>query len=41
MDRLSDKTPDSVRKELYAGLLAYNLIHAFMTEAAVQAGTSP
>jgi len=41
MDRLAAKSPDSVRKELYAGLLAYNLIRGFMTQAAVQAGISP
>jgi hypothetical protein len=38
---LKGKSPDSVRKELYSGLLAYNLIRACMAEAATAAKTSP
>lgn len=38
---LAAKSPAMVRKELFAGLLGYNLIRAFMTQAALQAGVSP
>lgn len=41
MGILTGKSPDSVRKELYSGLLAYNLIRACMAEAAIAAKTSP
>jgi len=41
MGILKGKSPDSVRKELYSGLLAYNLIRACMAEAAAAAKTSP
>lgn len=41
MASLAGKTPDIVRKELYAGVIGYNLIRAFMTQAALQAGVSP
>lgn len=34
LDELNGKSPDSVRKELYSGLLTYNLIRASMAEAA-------
>jgi hypothetical protein len=41
LDRLEAKTPEMVRKELYAGLLAYNLIRGAMLQAARQAQLSP
>lgn len=41
MELLAAKTVDMVRKELYAGLLAYNIIRAFMALAADKAGLSP
>lgn len=34
LGELNGKSPESVRKELYSGLLAYNLIRASMAEAA-------
>jgi len=41
MDLLTSKSVDMVRKELYAGLLAYNTIRGYMTQAARQANLSP
>lgn len=41
LGELKGKSPDSVRKELYSGLLAYNLIRASMAEAAVAEKISP
>jgi hypothetical protein len=35
------KSVDTVRKELYGGFIAYNLIRAYMNEAAQRAGVSP
>lgn len=41
MDVLRGKTPDIVRKEIWAHLLAYNLIRSVMWEAAVTKKVSP
>jgi hypothetical protein len=41
MDVLRCKTPDLVRKEIWTHVLAYNLIHTVMAQAASQSGTSP
>lgn len=41
MNMLAAKSVDMVRKELCAGMLAYNLIRTFMTLAAQRAGLSP
>jgi hypothetical protein len=41
MDVLRCKTPDLVRKEIWMHVLAYNLIHTVMAQAASQSGTSP
>lgn len=41
MDFLHGKSVDIVRKELHAGLLAYNLIRGFMVQAARAANLSP
>jgi hypothetical protein len=41
MELLTGKTVDIVRKELHAGLLAYNLIRGYMVQAAQRAGLSP
>jgi putative transposase len=41
LDVLRCKTPEMVRRELWTGLLAYNLIRQTMLQAAVQAGRSP
>jgi hypothetical protein len=41
MDLLTAKSVDMVRKELWAGLLAYNIIRGYMTRAAMQANLSP
>ena len=41
LGELTGKSPDSVRKELYSGFLAYNLIRACMAEAAAAENTSP
>jgi len=38
---LRGKSPDIVRKELYSGLLVYNLIRACMVEAAAEENVSP
>jgi hypothetical protein len=41
MDVLRCKTPDLVRKEIWAHLLAYNLIRTIMAQAAAGHGTEP
>ena len=41
MDRLTGKSVDLVRKELWAGLLAYNLIRGLMGRAAQRANVAP
>ena len=41
MDLLTAKSVAMVRKELYAGMLAYNIIRGYMTRAALQADSSP
>jgi hypothetical protein len=41
LDVLRCKTPQMVRKELYTGLLAYNLIRQTMLQAALAADVSP
>ena len=41
LDVLRCKSPEMVRRELWTGLLAYNLIRQTMLQAAVQAGRSP
>ena len=41
MEHLRAKKPDTVRKEFYTHLLAYNLIRGTMLEAAVAAGVAP
>jgi hypothetical protein len=41
MDVLRGKTPDVVRKEVWAHLLAYNLIRAVMARAALDLGCPP
>ena len=41
MGLLYAKSVDTVRKELYAGLIAYNLIRAWMRQAAQRAGLTP
>ena len=41
MDVLRCKTPELVRKEIWTHVLAYNLIHTVMAQAASQSGTSP
>jgi hypothetical protein len=41
LDVLRCKTPEMARKELYTGLLAYNLIRQTMLQAAAQANCSP
>jgi hypothetical protein len=41
MDRLTGKSVDMVRKELWAGLLAYNLVRGLMGRAAQRAGVLP
>ena len=41
MKNLTGKSVDMVRKELWAGLLAYNLVRGFMGLAAHQVGLSP
>jgi putative transposase len=41
MEHLRCKRPDTVRKEYYTHLLAYNLIRGLMLEAALAAGASP
>jgi hypothetical protein len=41
LDVLRCKSPEMVRKELWVGLLAYNLIRQTMAQAALQHGVSP
>jgi len=41
LDVLRCKSPEMVRRELWTGLLAYNLIRQTMLQAALQAGRSP
>jgi hypothetical protein len=41
MDVLRCKTPEMVRKEIWAHLLAYNLLRTVMAVAAAQSGTEP
>jgi putative transposase len=41
LDVLRCKTPEMVRRELWTGLLAYNLIRQTMLQAAMPAGLSP
>ena len=41
MDVLRCKTPELVRKEVWTHVLAYNLIHTVMAQAASRNGTSP
>lgn len=41
MDVLRCKTPEMVRKEIYAHLLAYNLLRGTMTESAKRTGVTP
>nr|MBC8457186.1 transposase [Deltaproteobacteria bacterium] len=39
MEQFEVKSVEMFKKELIAGLLTYNLIHAFMLQAAIKAGT--
>ena len=41
MDRLRCKTPELVRKEIWAHVLAYNLIRTVMAQAAAGEGVAP
>jgi len=41
LDQSEAKSADMVRKEFYAGLMAYNLVRGLMTAAAGQTGGSP
>jgi hypothetical protein len=41
MDQSQAKSADMVRKEFYAGLMAYNLVRGLMTAAAAQTGDPP
>ena len=41
MDVLRGQSPDMVRKEIWAHLLAYNLIRTVIAQAAAQHGLSP
>jgi hypothetical protein len=41
MDQSEAKSADMVRKEFYAGLMAYNLVRALMAAAAEQSGCPP
>jgi len=41
MDLLTSKSVEMVRKELWSGLLAYNIIRGYMLQAARRAGVSP
>jgi hypothetical protein len=41
MRELRGKTPEMVRKEVWAHALAYNLIHTVMAQAAARAGVAP
>ena len=40
MDLLSGKSVDIIKKELHAGLLAYNIIRGFMVQAAEKSNLS-
>lgn len=41
LDVLRCKTPDMVRKEIFAHLLAYNLLRGVMTDSATRTGVTP
>ena len=41
MDMLRCKTPELVRKEIWAHVLAYNLIRTVMAQAAAREGIAP
>ena len=41
MDGLRCKTPERVRREIWTGLLAYNLIRQTLLRAALRSGRSP
>ena len=41
LDILKGKTPEVVRKEFYAGLIAYNLLRAIMAQAAISSEITP
>jgi hypothetical protein len=41
MDVLRGKTPEMLRREIWAHLLAYNLVRQVMAQAAIQKGLSP
>jgi len=41
MDMLRCKTPELVRKEIWAHVLAYNLIRTVMAQAAARGGVAP
>ena len=41
MDVLRSKTPDMIHKELWAGILAYNLLRGTMSESAKRSGVTP
>ena len=41
MDMLRCKTPELVRKEIWTHVLAYNLIHTVMAQAAAREGVPP
>jgi len=41
MDVLRSKTPDMIHKELWAGILAYNLLRGTMSESAKRNGVTP
>jgi hypothetical protein len=41
LDVLRCKSPEMIRREIWTGLLAYNLIRQTMLQAALQAGRSP
>lgn len=41
MEEITGKSVEMVRKEIWAGLLAYNLLRGFMAQAALRGGVSP
>jgi hypothetical protein len=41
MDLLRGKTPEMMRREIWAHLLAYNLVRLVMAQAALRKGVSP
>ena len=41
MDVLRSKTPDMIHKELWSGILAYNLLRGTMSESAKRSGVTP